>query len=279
MQKFLDLSSYTMDIANGAMASTMIAMAKTSWFKECLIRFCKKPDSDTIRVTNFEDVDRFIEAVSTQDRISNRVWLVVIALCFIVDFSNINECTGEIAFPFNFGSAKPELFYPIMLSMLGVVFLAFASAWAGQLQTRILFYDSLERNSPSLANDQQRKLRVHFDTAQHPALFRVGTLPTLGLNNKPMQSRSAFPRYVTLVYYWMLKLATTAIYIGIPLAAYIWGITKHSFDVTYLRMVVWGITTVGIMAWIQVFILDLKWTVRVFLYLLGWLPQKRTNST
>ena len=159
-------------------------------------------------------------AFSAQSKFSNRLWITLIALIFVVVLPAVPA--GSSSCPvsyrnlaFGIGCTDPVLFDLISFFMLAVVTIAFCGAQAQAIRGYRRAQDDIDKMRER-TTDQVARQREFFDSLAIPSLSRVGSLPVLIL---AIFRRSVILNILASIYYFSLKFLAVSVHIGIPIYA------------------------------------------------------------
>jgi hypothetical protein len=136
-------------------------------------------NSDSDRIALIKTV---AEAASSQAKITNRLWLAVIANTIIL-FQEITPAKGGqgplVKLPFGLAEVQPGTFYPMATAMLSSLIVGLAVAHAQQIRTdRIAQY--IVGRLTTVSNNPASGIRLHlrdvFDILRQSTLTRVAPL-------------------------------------------------------------------------------------------------------
>lgn len=197
-------------------------------------------------------------AFSAQSKLSNRLWITLIALIFVIV---LPAQPGDCAEPnrnlaFGIGCTNPNLFDPISFFMLAVITIAFCGAQAEAIRGYRRAQGDIdkmgERTSDLVAGQRQ-----FFDSLAIPSLSRAGSLPVLILAIFP---RSFTLNILTSIYYLSLKVVAVSVHIGIPIYAldFTWRILRDNESVPcWLQWLGTAIGVVTLLALAQILLMEL----------------------
>jgi hypothetical protein len=216
--------------------------------------------------TSRDLVKELAEAVSTQAQVTNRTWLALITVALFALVPRASTTGGNISLPFNLGDVSPIWFHGLVLSLLAILSVAFASAHSQQVRAQKLahsFIDSL------VASDTVSGLihpRDYFDMMRKPSLNRIASLAqSLRGKYQFFSSNQRLPRWLqllTVIYYGLLKVMSFVVYFLLPLWA-LWQAYRSFPASGPLRVAAMvGVSIAGI-ALAQVLLLDLAYASNI----------------
>jgi hypothetical protein len=171
-------------------------------------------------------------AVSTQAQVANRAWIALMTVAFFAVLPRSPSKAGNLPLPFNLGEVDAAWFHVVAFSILVVLTITFAAAHAQQIRAQRLaqsFVDSLGCNHSS--SNELISLRELFDMWRAPSLNRIAPLAQLLRGRYQFQKGAAgcptWLRFVTVVYYGLFKIASLAVFFGLP----VWALW-HSYVTT-----------------------------------------------
>lgn len=169
------------------------------------------------------------EAFSGQSKLSNRLWIALIAVTIFiilpVPLSNSGKSDREL--PFGFGHVETNDFDLIALVILAVLTIAFCQAHAQAIRAYRLAHQIIDRLELA-GTDSMVSPRQFFDFLAIPSLTRVGPLPQLLLKSAQNFSRYRCLSLLVLnwlasVYFLVLKFVANLIIFGLPAIALVIG--------------------------------------------------------
>jgi hypothetical protein len=183
------------------------------------------PEPDNEQATIPPMVKDLAEAVSTQAKFANRLWVVLIAMTLLVllppPLGGASPATRQL--PFALGIVESSAFNVVALAVLGSLIIGFCQAQAQCIRTTILahrFLDTLAGATTIAGTVHPRDL---FDALRTPTLGRAAPLPQL-LQGKfqffPDKPKCPpWRRRCSVIYYVFLKLLAFVVYLVLPAVA------------------------------------------------------------
>lgn len=197
------------------------------------------------------------EAFSAQSKLSNRLWITLIALIFVVVLPVESSSCPKSAhnLPFGIGCVDPTLFDPISFFMLAVLTIAFCQAHAEAIRAYRRAQNDIDKMGER-TSDLVKNQRQFFDTLSIPSLSRVGSLPVLIL---AVFYPSNTLTILASIYYLVLKGIAVLVHLGIPLFAFVfvWNRLQGSGEVPC--WVLWAGTATGVvtlLALVQILVVE-----------------------
>jgi len=217
-------------------------------------------------------------AVSTQAQVANRTWLALMSVALLAVLPRIPKPSGNVNLPFGLGEVDPIWFHAVLFSIFVVLAIAFASAHIQQARAQKLAQLVVDL---LVADPVQHELvhpRELFDMWRMPSLNRVASLAQ-ALRGKYQFFATAhncptWLRFVSIVYYALLKLAALTIYYGLP----IWALWRAYYGVSLLGWLQHALAVGGLLAGftlVQVFLSDAMYSVNVMKHL--WRSERTPN--
>lgn len=159
------------------------------------------------------------EAVSTQARIANRSWLVLMTVALVV---LVPREGSHFELPLDIGEVAAEWFFPVAFLVLSVMLIGFCVAHAQQVRAQTLAQTSVDALAKS-ATVETLHPRDLFDMLRVPSISRVAPLAQIlqGQYQFYPNARECPPwlRRLSAVYYFALKVVASLVYFGLPAAA------------------------------------------------------------
>jgi hypothetical protein len=172
------------------------------------------------------------EAVSTQAKQANKLWLVMMAIAFIVLFPPTSGSSAtSVELPFKIATVSASDFYPVVFYLFSVLIIAFATAHAQTIRAYKLANIALDNMHDSVW------LTIHprdlFDMSRTSGLNRTAPLAQMLRGGFQFFDKSAtcpsWLRILTGLYYLILKLASSLVFWVLPSIAYYLAWTKVDF--------------------------------------------------
>jgi hypothetical protein len=168
------------------------------------------------------------EAASVQAKVTNRLWLAVIAVTIVVFLPTTPGAT-TVQLPFNLGAVPPGAFYPVVFAILSILAVALAAAHAQQVRAdRIAHHVVTELSSGAGKREPvSLHLRDLLDILRHPSLTRVAPLAQVITGHYHSQIKSDDSQgpgtnkrraWTLAAFYLLLKLFTLVVLFVIPMA-------------------------------------------------------------
>lgn len=157
------------------------------------------------------------EAFSTQAKLSNRLWLTLMAVTLVVILpTETDQCLEPRRnLPFGIGCTNADLFDPISFFILIILTISFCHAHAGAICAyRRAQYEINKLGEPKSALVEGQ--RQFFDTLIVPSFSRVGALPTLLL---AALHRFRMGNIAAAMYYLALRAIAVLVQLVIPVFA------------------------------------------------------------
>lgn len=225
-----------------------------------------------------EVVKDLAEAFSGQSKLSNRLWIALIAVTFViilpvplgnspVPLGNSGESYREL--PFGFGHVESNDFDLISLVILAVLTIAFCQAHAQAIRAYRLAQKIINR--PELARTESMvSARQFFDLLTIPSLTRVAPLAQLLLKSAQNLSRYRCLSFSALnwlasIYFLILKFVATLIIFGLPATALVIG-CQRLFNNQSVSMWTYAAAATGLvalLALVQITVTEFCQTVRL----------------
>jgi len=220
-----------------------------------------------------ELVKDLAEAVSTQAQVANRAWLALITVSLFALIPHALTRDGNIALPFNLGDVPPFWFNGLVFAFLAVLAVAFASAHSQQVRAQKKAHSVIDSLTVGTSSNNVMHLRDYFDMHRKPSLNRVASLAqALRGRYQFFDTNGTLPgwlRFLTLIYYILLKALSFSVYFGLPVVA-LWQAHRHFSPPGLLHICNIIGTLVAGASLGQVLSLDAIYAVRILKYL--WKP-------
>lgn len=213
-------------------------------------------------------VKELADAVSTQAKVSNRFWIVLMTAALVALLPRVQQSNQaeQVALPFQLGEVDPLSFHVVIFVILVTLTIAFASAHAQQVRAQKL----AQRRLDLLAAFQSEVSGLHprelFDILRLPSVNRVAPIAQyLRGKYQFFDAVPSCPRWLRTLstwYYLLLKVVSLGIYFGLPALA-LW----HSYDrLPITGPLMWLLTGVGAIAAVtllQVIVADIFYVATV----------------
>jgi hypothetical protein len=179
-------------------------------------------------------------AVSTQAQVANRLWLTLMTVALFALYHKAGPAStaGEIPLLPGWLAVQPADLYPVLLLILAVLCVAFASAHAQQVRAQKLARKQMRhlRSTESGVNPAEL-----FDMLCQPSVIRVAPLAQ-SLRQKYQFHDTAdgcpeWLRYTSGAYYVVLKISAIAIYFLLPLWALLSVTTRIYEMVSWIMLI------------------------------------------
>lgn len=161
-------------------------------------------------------------AVSTQAQVANRIWLglTTVAIVALLPRSAAAAGSTEVGLPFGLGQVEASSFYLILFFLLAALTIAFSAAHAQQVRAQKLTQLFLDEKASPPTGPADIHLRELFDLLRLPSFNRVAPLAQLIRGRYQFYGSAAgcpaWLRFVSTVFYIMLRLVAMAVYFGLP---------------------------------------------------------------
>lgn len=162
------------------------------------------------------------EAVSAQTKVSNRAWFALVAFALIIVLPSVEP--DKVTLPLGLPEVPADEFYTFALPFLTVLMVYFCQAYAQEVRGSRLAQRLIDMSSAGGALHP----RDVFDLLRVPSVNRVAPLPQAfsGQFYSLRDTASKMHRWLAAIYYVLLKLFATLVYIGIPVVALVSAVSK-----------------------------------------------------
>ena len=170
--------------------------------------------------------------VSTQVRFSNRIWLALILLTFVVLLHATHPSPKDKTnLPFQLGTVDTTIFRVVSCPLLAILLISFLAAHAQEARAAHLAQRMIEKLKKG--NDTWPYPRDMYDFMRHPSLVRVAPLPQLARGKYQFYPENEnCPRLLNILtqfYYLVLKILAIIVYFILPCVAL--GFAFYRFSV------------------------------------------------
>lgn len=190
-------------------------------------------------------------AFSTQSKLTNRLWITLVALIFVVVLpAGPSNCVEPYRYlTFGIGCVDSILFDSISFFMLAVLTIAFCQAQAQAIRGYRHAQNVIDKMGEP-TSDLVAVQRQFFDSLAIPSLERVGSLPVLILATT---SPSGTIKILTSIYYLFLKVLEILVHLGIPIFAIVFTWARLQGNELGPLWLLWigngtGVVTLGALA-------------------------------
>ncbi len=168
------------------------------------------------------------EGFSTQSKIANRYWAMLIAVAVLILIPDVSlDESGKKVLPFGIGKTDQNIFDVLSFFVLSIITIAFSSARAQAMLAYEYAHkeiDILEEKSKQgvgkIEGNNYVSQRKYFDILATPLLIRLGSLAILA---KPsLNSRKYFKKGIQF-YYLLMKHTALLIFLLIPFVSVMYG--------------------------------------------------------
>lgn len=203
-------------------------------------------------------IKELAEAVSTQARVANRLWLTLITVVVFAFFrlAGVGEEAQTVPLPFDLGPVSTTYLYPILFAILVILAVAFASAHAQQVRAHRLarrYIDSLSTTN-TMIHPQEL-----FDILLQPSVVRVAPLAqSLRCKYQFHSTAADCPVWLwraSVVYYEALKVGAIGIYFLLPAWA-LWSLGEKLWKTNAVPGIFWIFSAIAGFALVQVIITE-----------------------
>lgn len=213
-------------------------------------------------------LNKLMEGCSTYAKVATQFW-VTTALISIITISPIKLENGKNQMPFNLGVVADNDFYPFTFTAISLLIICFGSAICQSIRTRVLIQRAINQLKATHIFDGYIYLQDIVDAVLYPALNRVGPLAQVLHGKKQFfpeaKTASLLSRIFSGIYYVSLKLVATFALYGLPFYALITSFKRIYNSPTKLwqipRFVFWIIGVFAIIILVQLFVLDILYTI------------------
>lgn len=203
-----------------------------------------------------------VDAASTQARVTNRVWLLLVVVSLLVVLPRSPD--QRVTLPFELGSVEASYFVFVALPMLSVLVIAFCTSHAQTIRVQLLAYRTFA--SKTNTSTDNLDIRDLFDALRIPSVSRVAPLAqVLRGKHQFFPDKPNCPRwivYTTAVYYVLLKILCIIVYLGFPAGALIIACSQYKSTPIvnpvpeWSKWFVWAFVFAAIVALFQTFIAE-----------------------
>lgn len=180
-------------------------------------------------------VKELAAAASIQAQAANRLWLALMTVVVFALFHRSPSPTGGADIPGGIGSIPDAAYVPVLLVLLAVLSVAFASAHAQHVRAQKLARRKLKADCGTGSKHSQEL----FDMMCEPSVIRVAPLSqSLRLDWQFHDTAGGCPPWlirISAVHYAILKLGAILVYFGLPQAA-LWLVYARATDPYYLLL-------------------------------------------
>jgi hypothetical protein len=221
-------------------------------------------------------------AVSVQAQVANRSWLALMTVALIAVLPRNTAKSGNVSLPFNLGEVDASWFHAVVFSILVVLAIAFAAAYAQAVRAHKLSQPVVD----ALADEGALTDRVHprelYDMLRMPSLNRVASLAQ-SLRGEYQFFRTGlicplWLRLLSVSYYGLLKFASMVVYFGLPLWALWQAYITVSNSSSLMRGTLAFFGLFAALAIFQVLLTDVLYSLKI-LKLLWHSPKPQTAGT
>ncbi len=182
------------------------------------------------------------EAASKQTEVANRYWLFMAVICLFVLIPRPSSLGNNslLKLPLDLGEVEIRYYYLVLLILVSVLTISFCSAHAQVIRVQFLFDRAIDRYKLIDNNINGLHPRDLFDVLRLPALSRVAPLALIARGEKQFYTDdiviSKARKIITGIYYILLKVLSSCVYVGLPVFTLVFGMYKYNLYSTSLNV-------------------------------------------
>jgi hypothetical protein len=196
------------------------------------------------------------EGFSIQSKLTNRMWLAVVAVAILILLPvDVHKNSEYRTLPFGFGEIDNQDFNIVSTFILSIISIAFCAA---RSQALIAYKFAHAEISKLGTDDYVRKQRRYFDILTSPTLVRVGPLSIVLKENFPNVGKRV--QFIFSFIYLVIKILAIAVFLGVPVFAAVSGGISVLYDNkidNILKVLCLSIIAIDILIILLVLIIDL----------------------
>jgi len=212
-----------------------------------------------------DSLQKLIEGCSTYFKVSISFWIALAFFSIIIIIPTEND-KHLIKLPFNIGEIDKASFYQFTNLVIGILLIAFGSAFCQAIRSRKLIQIAISKISDKYSFGNDIHIQDIVDSMIYPSLSRVAPLAQslLGKNqffSKTDKASLGLRRFSTIYYIILKILSIIVIYLfpGYSLLRSFFEGNLYMWDQTLLPILFWVVNLISTLILVQLFFMDVSY--------------------